>query len=211
MSPNNLQFLSNFLVFIGVLLAGIGGWGNYYFGKVADKIKNNETIDKEEKLNTKIESLISGNNELKESLEPFKDLAKKRFPTEDIDTALKKLSGDLDRIEKQTAKTNFNIINENSQILEDGSYEVNFDLEPDGSNVIPLFTVTANTFDKVEIITINIEGPTIPVMSQLGTNETKTFMRNEFRSVRPGPVKITVHVASKPEKLEIGIEPLNKK
>lgn len=209
-NPSTWQLISNVAVFFGVVLAGLGGWGNYYFGKRADEIATERAQNNQVRFEDQINALARSNEELKESLDPFKDLALSRFPNDDIDAALRKLSEDFDRLEKETKKTTFMVLNERSKTNDDGTYEQHIELQPIGINVVPLLTVQASTAGNVELLDVEVDGPTIPRMSTTSKNDDDTVIRREFTAVRPGPVTIVIRAVSKPQRLNVIVDPLQK-
>lgn len=101
MKPEIFQNISNILILVGVILTAIGGYGSYYFGKRGDEEKDELNQKNTTELNIKIENLLHGNDSLRKDLEPFKDFAKKMYPTENEQKALNNLKDDLDKLKNE--------------------------------------------------------------------------------------------------------------
>ncbi|MFH1642846.1 MAG: hypothetical protein ABIC04_08175 [Nanoarchaeota archaeon] len=135
---HTLQTVCNIIIVVGIFATGLAGFGNYYFGKKITELKDQKSIEEEKNLNTKIETLLKGNEKLKSELAPFKKIAEEKFPNESIQAALNKLSEELHNINQKTAKTVFKIERANKQQLPSGEFETKIQLKPMGTNVIPL-------------------------------------------------------------------------
>ena len=104
MKPEFLQNLSNILILIGVICTGLGGFGSYYFGKKSDKRKEERSEANYSIQTEKIDSLLKGNEELKNQLSPFLVQARKLYPNESDSTALKKLKQDIEETKAELNK-----------------------------------------------------------------------------------------------------------
>lgn len=202
-----LQTWCNIFIFLGVFITAIAGFGNFYCGKKINEKKDQVALEEKKDLNRKIESLLKGNDELKVELQPFKDIAKEKFPNEDVRAALNRLGEELHSINKKTEKTIFKIQNFTKNNMPSGEREIKILLEPIGENVIPIFTITIKTQNNAVIKKFETKGPTIPAMSYDRTSKDQTTMSKEFRTMRPGEVSITIITDKDPGQLAIGIDP----
>lgn len=104
MNSESFQHVSNILILIGVLLTALGGYGSYYFGKKSDKVKDTRVEQNYSVQNEKIDSLLKGNEELKNQLSPFLVQARKLFPNEPDSTALEKLKQQIQQTRDELIK-----------------------------------------------------------------------------------------------------------
>ena len=95
MNFNLYQTISAIIIFVGILLTGLGGFGRYYFSNKLESQKYSLVVKKETGLNLKIDALLKGNELLRENIKPFEALAKSKYPNDDINTALDKLSEEI--------------------------------------------------------------------------------------------------------------------
>ena len=102
MSYQNWLTVSTVFIFIGAVLAAFGVYGQTHFRNKIEEIKEKQLTDK-------INNLLKGNEELKESIKPFEELAQKIFPDEDVKTALENLEKEISKLEKEHQKTYFKI------------------------------------------------------------------------------------------------------
>jgi hypothetical protein len=123
MKPEMFQNISNVLILIGVILTALGGYGSYHFGKKNDKIREDTTAKQTVNFNEKIDSLIKGNQELKQGnkelnqqLLPFIAYARSLYPNDSDSTALEKLRKDIDDTKKEL-NLEKNTLNNLSSIL----------------------------------------------------------------------------------------------
>ena len=116
MKPEFLQNLSNILILIGVICTGLGGFGSYYFGKKSDKRKEERSEANYSIQTEKIDSLLKGNEELKNQLSPFLVQARKLYPNESDSTALKKLKQDIEETKAELNKEKNTINNLSSKL-----------------------------------------------------------------------------------------------
>ena len=107
MTAETLQTLSQVFVFVGAGVAGIAGVGVWYFGKLANKQKDEATTTKQARLNDNIDELLSRaeaaeskHREISDRLKPFELLAQRKYP--DTPDALNRLKDDLTKIDKRT-------------------------------------------------------------------------------------------------------------
>ncbi|PIQ88960.1 MAG: hypothetical protein COV72_05650 [Candidatus Omnitrophica bacterium CG11_big_fil_rev_8_21_14_0_20_42_13] len=202
------QIWCNIFMLSGVIITAAAGFGNFYFGKKITEQKDQKVIEEKKELNIKIESLLKGGDELKLELQPFKDIAKERFPNEDIRNALNRLSEELHNINKQTEKTVFEIKNFSKNNMPSGECETKIQLMTRGENVIPLFSIAVKTQNEAIIKTFEVHGPTIPKMSYDQATKDLTGMRKEFRIMPPGDVTVTIITDKDPGNLDVYIDPL---
>lgn len=104
MNIESFQTWSQIAIAIGIILTALGGFGSYYFGKAVDQKKNSAAQTELDKLQSNIDELLEGNNELKEKLTPFEELAKKAHPGIDVEEALSRLRNNLIRVESKTGE-----------------------------------------------------------------------------------------------------------
>lgn len=105
MKPELFQNISNIIICIGIVLTALGSYGSYYFGNASDSAKDKRNEAQTSKLNKQIEELLEGNQTLRVEIEPFKEYAKKLFPSESENVALQKLRKEID-IKIDEAKRN---------------------------------------------------------------------------------------------------------
>jgi len=98
MNPQTMQTISNVIIFVGVLLAGLGGFGSYHFGKRADQKKEHEAKVKEERLNVQITSLLKGNEKLSQQIQSFEEIATNIYPNLNKEEAIEKLKQDYEEL-----------------------------------------------------------------------------------------------------------------
>jgi hypothetical protein len=203
-----LQTWFNIFIAIGIFITATAGLGNFYCGKKITDKKDQNTVEEKAKLDKKIESLLKGNDELKSELQPFKDIAKEKFPNENIQAALNRLSEDLYDINAKTEKTVFEIESSNTKTAPSGEFETNIQLKPRGENIIPIFSIAIKTQNNAIIKKFEVTGPTIPMMSYDRTSEDRTAISKEFRTMRPGEIRVTIITDKDPGRMSVGIEPL---
>ena len=102
MNFENWLSVSHIAIFIGTALVGFGGFGQYYFNRRIEQIKDNELKSNTQKLNEKISTLLEGNKSLQEQLKPFETLAEHVYPGIEKELALEKLKSDYYKLEKKT-------------------------------------------------------------------------------------------------------------
>jgi len=105
-SPESLQTVSQIAVLVGAVLAALGAFGSAYFGKQADRAKSTRNQAEQAQLHTQIDSLVSGNEKLREQLQPFVEIAKQKFPALGPEEALDKVKESLAQLEKKTDAIN---------------------------------------------------------------------------------------------------------
>lgn len=140
----------------------------------------------EKALNTTIAVLSDQLSDLNTNLEPLKKLA------------------------ENTQETYFVVSDRKERRIEDGSYEISFNLKPVGKKIIPLFKIQCKTQNNVKIENITIEGLTVPTMSDVRKSNDQTYISKEYRSMEPGNVKITILTNSIPHGINIAIDPFKK-
>lgn len=97
MNTEALLTLSQIAILLGVLLTGFGGYGSFYYGKKASD-QATKDLDREIKvLKEGNQRLEEGNTKVQSMLEPFLDLAAKKYPGTEQQEALQKLRTDLDK------------------------------------------------------------------------------------------------------------------
>jgi len=210
MNPSALQTLSSIAIFVGVVIAGLGGLGQYYFGHKLAENKDAAAAVKEKELNVSIESLLKGNKDLQDRLDPFLEIAQAKFPDADTQTALKRLSDEIDKLETHTRITAFVSDGNSREIMPDGTYVFNLKLNPVGKNIIPIFSISCKTEGGAVIKSFDVKGPTLPGMSFDKTSEDRTFIQKEYRSMYPGEVNVRIVTDKDPGRLNISIDPLQK-
>ena len=97
-----LQTVSHYLMLFGALLLAAGTFGAYHFGQKVDAVNRHEATKREDALQTSVEEVLAGNQELQRQLEPFLELATTRYPEEELTEALQSLASDLDELRKRT-------------------------------------------------------------------------------------------------------------
>jgi len=207
MSYSTLQTISTIVIFAGAVMAGLGGLGQYYFGRQIDKEKDEIRIANENRLNTKVDILLKGNDELKETIKPFEELARQRFPGEDVNTALDNLTKDIARLEKEHQKTYFTVKVLIDEPQSDGSRKYKFKLTPVGHNIIPIFAIQCDTQNKTKITKFEVASRTLPAMSYDRTAKDKSAFRKEYREMYPSEVIVEITTEKDPGKLNINIDP----
>ena len=100
LKPEFLQNLSQILIFVGVVVSALGGLGNYYFGDKVQALKANKAQQQENLLNGKIQTLVDNGQKLQDQLDPFIKMATQSYPNDDLQTALKKVQEDLNKVEE---------------------------------------------------------------------------------------------------------------
>lgn len=216
MSPNTGLLFSQIAIVAGAILAALGGFGAFHFRGKVDAEKSATNTSQQAALNQKIESLLTGNqqlrtgnDELKQALAPFKQYALDRFPNADVGTALKKLEAELQRIDAITKPTVFKVTSTKEETSTDGKHVYVIELNPIGSVVVPILTVIAQTNDGTRIESINVTGPTVPVMATTGSSEGGDAQKVEYRTVSPGPILIRITTAKIPGSIRFDITPLS--
>lgn len=107
MKPETLIAISQIAIVAGAILAGLGGFGSYYFGNKAAEAKDLSTAEKELAFNQKIDQLVSGSHQLSDKLNPFVEMAQKLNPNLDQSEALQKLRDDFEHLREIAAKNEF--------------------------------------------------------------------------------------------------------
>jgi hypothetical protein len=207
MDFNSFQTLSAVAVLVGVLITGLGGFGQYYFSKKIEQQKDSLSQKNEFVLNNKIDELLKGNELLKERIKPFEEIAEAKYPTENINIALEKLKNDMSKIEKEYQKTFFEISSKTVQPQQDGSVKYNFTLNPIGNNVIPILTILCKTKNGTPIKVFNVSGKTLPIMSSDSRSKDNSAYKRAFREMYPEKVSVEI-ITEKPDGLDIEIAPL---
>ncbi|MBX2976412.1 MAG: hypothetical protein KF721_09775 [Ignavibacteriaceae bacterium] len=216
------QTISAIIILVGIFLTGLGGFGQYYFSHKLESQKDSLVVKKESELNLKIDELLKGNELLRENIKPFEALAKSKYPNDDINTALDKLSEEIKNIEAkqnktaeevtkisaETQKTVFEVKNSKQETLPDGKIKYSYELHPIGKNIIPILSITCSTENGAVISTFEVKGQTVPIMSSDSYNENKSVFRKEYRQMYPGKVNVVIIVESPPGKLNVGIDPI---
>lgn len=207
MSFQLLQTISTILIFFGVVITGIGGFGQYYFGRKIENEKDRLNIEAEQKLNEKIDVLIKGNDELKENIKPFEELARLKFPDEDVNTALSNLSKEIERIESEHKKTYFEAYEISNEILDDNNYNFKYRLTPVGKNTIPIFMIQCSTKNKVKIVKFDVKGKTLPQMVFKENSKDLTLFRNTYRELYPGEIIVDITTENDPGIIKLFMDP----
>jgi hypothetical protein len=203
MRPEAWQVIFQWMLFAGIMLSAVGGIGNFFSEKVTNEQKNKTKEVSEKQLTDKIDGLQA-------KLQPFENIANKMYPGIETDAALGRLSREIEDVKKETKQTYLIPSALNNVELSNGSFEYTFNLEADGKNVIPLLGISAESLDGVKINSISIQGSTLPLMSEGGSNNEQTARRVLYRSVPPSSFKVIIRTAKKTE-LKIGITPLKEK
>lgn len=216
MNANTGLLISQIAIFAGAIFAALGGFGAFYFRGKADAEKSAANVSQQAALGLKIENLLegnkqlqTGNDDLKQALAPFKQYAQDRFPNADVNTALKKLEAELQRIDAITKPTLLKVVAQKQESAADGKHSYSFDLAPIGAAVIPLLTVVAKTTDGTRVESISVTGPTIPPMAFAGSSERGDSQTIEYRTVSPGPIKVKIVTAKLPAFIQFDIAPLS--
>jgi len=110
MTVETLRDIANYLLVGGLFLAALGTGGvNLFRARVerdkeeAVRGKEQQRLDKERELNSKIEALLKGNQTLQDRVAPFEILARARYPQAEPNEALRRLEHDLESIKARTA------------------------------------------------------------------------------------------------------------
>jgi hypothetical protein len=143
-------------------------------------------------------------------LTPFRIYALEKFPSEDIHTALKRLSEEIKTLEEKTRKTVFSPGPVTKEKMDDGSFVYRTRLTPIGNNVIPIFAIRCQTQNQAEIKVFEVKGPTVPGMSYNHFSKDKTIMSKEFRSLYPGEISVRIVTDKDAGQIKITIDPLQK-
>ena len=143
-------------------------------------------------------------------LTPFRIYALERFPSEDIHTALKRLSEEIKTLEEKTRKTVFRPGPLTIEKMDNGSFVYRTRLTPIGHNVIPIFTIQCQTQNQAEIKVFEVEGPTLPGVAEIYFSKDKTMMNQEFRSLYPGEISVRIVTDKDAGQIKITIDPLQK-
>jgi hypothetical protein len=80
MKPETLQAVSQVLVFVGVIVSAVGGFGVFHFGKVADRAKDAKTAQREQRREEQMASLVEGMALSKNSWHPLGMLQRGSIP-----------------------------------------------------------------------------------------------------------------------------------
>lgn len=210
-----MQTVSNIIIVFGLVLVASGGFGHFHFGKKLDKEKELEQKKNESEINRKMEILILGNNTLEKSnqelsnmLEPIKEIAKKKYPSEDISTAINFLTEEYARLNKKTERTVFEVVGFADKKLPNGGVEKEIHLTAIGQNIIPIFKIQCRTKNGVKISSFSVLGPTVPGMSFDRANDNQSIIDKEFRTMYPGTVTIIIATETDPENIYLTIDPL---
>jgi hypothetical protein len=104
MENETLLKISQFAIFFGAVLAALGGLGTNHFKDKIDASKSETSKNDREELNGRISELLDGNKALQQSLAPFEEYAKKKFPHTSSEEALKKLEQELGKVKAVAQK-----------------------------------------------------------------------------------------------------------
>ncbi len=94
MSPQTLLTASHIFVLIGVLIAGLGGFGTYHYGKKVDDEKSREMAANEQTLSAQITDLTS-------QMASFEEIATSLYPNLTKDKAIEKLKTDFEQLQEE--------------------------------------------------------------------------------------------------------------
>lgn len=216
MNSNTGLLISQIAVFVGAIIAALGGLGAFHYRGKVDAEKSAANTAQQTVLSQQIDSLLTGNkqlqignDELKQALAPFKQYALDRFPNTDVSTALKKLEADLQRIDAITKPTVFKVTSTKEETSSDGKHSYIIVLNPVGGVVVPILTIAAQTSDGTRVESINVTGPTVPIMATTGSSEKGDAQKIEYRTVSPGPIQIKITTAKIPASILFDISPLS--
>jgi len=207
MKPEILQMISQLAVLIGIIVTALGGFGAFHFGKVITQVKEQAAQNREKQFIDKIDGLAKDNKIVQDKLKPFENLANKMYPDIESDAALGRLYREIQDVKKETQPTVLIPDNLSERELENGSFEYSFNLESEGKNVIPIFSIVAESTNGAKINSLKIDGKTLPLMSENSGNKEQTAKRVLYRSVSPSSFKVVINTAEKTQ-LKISIIPL---
>ena len=100
MASNMLQTVSQFLAFIGTVMAALGIFGSYYFGKETEDTRQRETQENFGKI-------LTQNQELNDQLTPFLQLAQAARPDLDQNAAPASLRKEIEQLRQVASKHEF--------------------------------------------------------------------------------------------------------
>jgi len=209
MGSEFLQIVFQWILLIGIALTAIGGLGAFHFVKVNAELKSTANQTYVNELLQKNKNLTEGNIALKERLAPFYNLAHTMYPAIETDAGLQRLASEILQIKEDTLPTGLIPSNLSEKQLPNGQYEYTFNLEPEGRNIIPLMSISVESTDSVKIISLFVQGDTLPVKVE-ADNIGETGKKLIYRSVVPSPFKVTV-TTEEATKLKIGITPFRNK
>src|SRR6266403_1801877 len=98
MDAGTWKMVAQVSIFVGAVLAALGGLGNWYFGRLEDKAKDRQASQRHDTLVGQLNTLHNDNEVLATKLSPFEELAKARFPGVSLDEALAKLRAELAQV-----------------------------------------------------------------------------------------------------------------
>jgi len=168
------------------------------------------TISQLEKINAEKMAEIQ---RLETQLIPFKTYALEKFPSEDINTALKLLNEEIKKLKtmyEKTKKTVFSAEQINKKKMNDGSFVYLTQLIPIGNNIIPILTIKCQTQNQAEIKVFEVRSPTLPPMSFDTYSDDKTMMKKEFRSLYPAKISIKIITNKDAGHLKLTVDPFKK-
>lgn len=175
-----------------------------YFFKIPD-LKNK--INQLEKENSNKTAEIQ---RLETLLTPFRTHALEKFPSEDINTALKHLGDEIQKIDIKTQKTVFKPTPVIKKEQGDGSYLYHFELTPIGHNIIPILSIQCKTQNQAAIKEFKVYGSTVPLMSYDRYSNDKTLSMREFRTLYPGKISVEIVTDKDAGQIQLTIDPLQK-
>ncbi len=121
-----------------------------------------------------------------------------------------KLKSQIETLSEKTKKTAFKIASNNIDAMPDGTYEITLKLIPVGKNVVPMLTISFETGNEAIIKKFDVSGPTVPIMSYDRTSKDLTAKSKEYRTIKPGEIRVKIITDKAPGKIHIGIDPLQK-
>lgn len=184
-----LQSISNFLIFVGAIIAALGGFGSQYFGKRISDAEKSKNDSAQLELKQNVENLLEGNETLKNRLIPFEELASKIHPTLKIDAALEKLQEDYQRLEEIASKYEF--------------IELDKDIRAQTINrLIPVAQVFNQKKYKIQIT----HETWTNAATQRYTSQLADILREAGFKVE-GPKQITYYLIQESSPIEWGISP----
>ncbi len=104
MNPEILQTLFQIGIVIGGILVVLCTFGSSHYGKVVEKNRSQSAQMEQARLESNINKLLKGNQELRHQLAPFEEIAKKIHPGLEIEEAMDKLRHDLSKVESKTGQ-----------------------------------------------------------------------------------------------------------
>lgn len=108
-SKKKLAQRKSLLIILGAILTSVVIWGKYYYeGEESESVKkefrgikgqNEQLLNKNDSLKTLAREILESNKDLTLLLEPFRDIAHRKYPSLKSEKALEKLASDISRMQ----------------------------------------------------------------------------------------------------------------